>query len=517
MPTFYLNDEQVHAITTFVISNRDKLVSEKLLNKANTDRAMILARGRELTNKFNCVSCHWIENNVPQVQQYYKPDELLTKAPPPLRGQGNKVQFDWLFNFFRNVENLRPLLYQHDGIRMPSFPATDSEFSAIIAYFNAVSNKEATDLKKDLDPVIKYIDGERAKTNPLPPSDKDWPGDDWYRRPEFELAKTRLTKWAMDTRNMTPIELDPTKNSLSELGRKYRQALFKAQFTMDLYTAPFPFVEDGMPHELSEERYKLGQEFMNQMQCLTCHYLGDPNAQGAVKEPKAPNLSLSHVRLQRRWVRHWMQEPPVIQPGTSMPAFFSGLGGTSPTYNLHGQTWSETAGRPKDEVEFYNNRYGKTADEQASLVLDFLYAAGGRSVTAVQAPQDQLPKPAAPPAPAPATKSATSQPSGTATPTKGNPAAGSPAATQPAQHAQPKPVTAPSEPPNAPKRLPDSPLTQPSTKPSAPAGTQPVGMLSLPSSAAWSPCIAPDFQEHDSARLATAGNLTPAVARCLIC
>src|SRR5262249_32571231 len=68
MPTFYLNDEQVHAIVTFVISNRDRLITEKLYNKAMTDRAKVIARGRELTFKFNCVSCHWIENNKPQVQ-----------------------------------------------------------------------------------------------------------------------------------------------------------------------------------------------------------------------------------------------------------------------------------------------------------------------------------------------------------------------------------------------------------------------------------------------------------------
>ena len=35
---------------------------------------------------------------------------LTDVAPPSLRGEGNKVQLDWLFNFFRNVEPLRPLL-----------------------------------------------------------------------------------------------------------------------------------------------------------------------------------------------------------------------------------------------------------------------------------------------------------------------------------------------------------------------------------------------------------------------
>jgi hypothetical protein len=118
---------------------------------------------------------------------------------------------------------------------------------------------------------------------------------------------------------------------------------------------------------VSDERMKLGEEFMHQMQCLTCHYLGDPNIAGAVKDPKAPNLSLIPARLQRRWIRHWVQEPSMMQPGTSMPAFFTGL----PIFNLHGQTWSEAAARPREEIEFYNKRYGKTADEQADLVLDY--------------------------------------------------------------------------------------------------------------------------------------------------
>ena len=51
MPTFYLNDEQIHAIITFVISNRDRLISEKLTNKATTPQAKRIAHGRELTLK----------------------------------------------------------------------------------------------------------------------------------------------------------------------------------------------------------------------------------------------------------------------------------------------------------------------------------------------------------------------------------------------------------------------------------------------------------------------------------
>ena len=86
----------------------------------------------------------------------------------------------WLFNFFKNVEPLRPLLFT--GIRMPSFPATDEEFSSIIAYFNAISNKESsgkgpslvegmTQLGRQIDPVMKYVELNRRPplSPPIPP------------------------------------------------------------------------------------------------------------------------------------------------------------------------------------------------------------------------------------------------------------------------------------------------------------------------------------------------------------
>jgi len=128
MPTFYLTDEQVHQLVVFVISNRDKLITEKLMNKSDTPAARQLARGRELTTKFNCVSCHWIENNAPQIQQYYKADEILEKAPPPLRGEGNKVQFSWLFNFLKNPTRLRYTTV----LRMPQFTLSDKEASGSV-------------------------------------------------------------------------------------------------------------------------------------------------------------------------------------------------------------------------------------------------------------------------------------------------------------------------------------------------------------------------------------------------
>lgn len=376
MPTFYLNDEQIHAIVVFVLSNRDRLVSTSLVNKATHEQAKVIARGRELTERYNCVGCHQIEKNAPPIQQYFKVEDVITKAPPSLRGEGNKIQHSWGFNFFKHVEPLRPLIF--DGIRMPSFPASDDEWTAIIAYFNAVSKKESKQLGRRIDPVLKYIDARRKATTQ--PSETVSAGDDWWQQRAFAATAEALKQWGLTYGHIRPIEVGPTA-SAADLTKVYKTLLFKAQFTRELYNAPYPFVETPRP-QISDEKFALGEQLFYEMQCLKCHVLGDPEVPGANKTPTAPNLTLAHERLQRRWVRHWIQEPNIIQVGTAMPPFLTGLA----LFQLDGQPWPASQGAAPAEVARIEAKYGKTADEQADLVLDFLYAAGVRRHTGIQPP-----------------------------------------------------------------------------------------------------------------------------------
>jgi mono/diheme cytochrome c family protein len=400
MPTFYLNDEQVHAIVTFVLSNRDRLVSERLWKKTTNDKAMLVARGRELVQRYNCVSCHIIETNKPQVQQYFKSDDIMVLAPPSLRGEGNKIQHAWLFNFFKNVVQMRPRLF--NTIRMPSFPATDEEWTAIIAYFNQASAKESHDLRKDLEPVLKYINEQKAAEAHGSPPVGVQPGDDWITRNEFSTARQHLYEWALTFNQLNELQLDP-KQKPEDLARNYRLALARALFVMELYDAPYPFVEANTP-EISEDRFKLGEQFFYQLQCLSCHVLGDPTIQGANKNPTAPNLTLAHLRLQRRWVRHWVQEPDIIQKGTAMPPFFTGLPiyatVTSDAKAPLGQSQPRAQNVPEPQATQIEEKYGKTVQEQTGLLLDFLYEAGARGYTAKQ----PVPAPTSKPASVPTTK-----------------------------------------------------------------------------------------------------------------
>ncbi len=419
MPTFFLNEEQVHALVTFVISNRDRLISDTLTSRAANEHARLIARGRELTERYNCVSCHQVELAVPQIQQYAKPEEVTELWPPSLRGQGNKVQHSWLFNFFKNVEPLRPLILKL--IRMPSFYATDDEFRAIIAYFNVISQKESRWLSRQIDPIHKQIETELKTSKSTTQPSEGWPADaDWWTRTDLAPSAEALRNWALVHGLVKEIELDPTKNTKDQINRTYKTILFKARFVKALYDSPYPFVEAGrpewgsLPKDETEKKFKLGEQLFYEMQCLKCHVLGDPNIEGAQKNPTAPSLSLAYQRLQRRWVRDWMQEPAIIQLNTKMPPFFTGLDPLQGIYLVHGRPWPKSQGVSEEEVRRVESKFGSTVQEQTKLVLDFLYEAGARNYTGIQPPgAEQSATPPAPSPTQPATQESTTQPAAT--------------------------------------------------------------------------------------------------------
>ena len=126
----------------------------------------------------------------------------------------------------------------------------------------------------------------------------------------------------------------------------------------------------GRPHARGHpERLEVivGQPTSIRRQCLSCHVLGDPTIEGANKNPTAPNLTLTHLRLQRRWVRHWVQDPDIIQKGTSMPPFFTGL----PIYATVtpdakaplGQSQPRAQQVPEPQATQIEEKYGKTVQE----------------------------------------------------------------------------------------------------------------------------------------------------------
>ncbi|MBI2359440.1 MAG: c-type cytochrome, partial [Deltaproteobacteria bacterium] len=88
-----------------------------------------------LMQQYNCVGCHEIEQRGGFVRKLYENPAL---APPPLNGEGEKVQSHWLFGFLKQPVPVRPWL----DIRMPTFGFTDDEANRLVAYFNGLSKVE---------------------------------------------------------------------------------------------------------------------------------------------------------------------------------------------------------------------------------------------------------------------------------------------------------------------------------------------------------------------------------------
>jgi cbb3-type cytochrome oxidase cytochrome c subunit len=400
MPTFYLNEEQVQALVTFVVSNRDKLISEKLLAKVNNEQALRIAKGRQIVEKYNCVGCHRVEGNQPGVQQYwlqgyFDKSDIASKAPPSLRGQGSRVQHAWLFNFLKQVEKegtgplgkIRPLPF----IRMPSFPIQDDEASAVAAYFSAVAVQESHKLAKKLDPLLKEAAKAQGPTTMPTEAAEIWPEEDWHKQAKYADLAGYLKEWALDNTPAVPLNFDP--KSPKDLARAYQTALYDARFVRDLYDAPYPFADLPRPTP-DEARFKKGEAFYHVLQCHSCHVLGNESADGVNKTAKGPNLNLVQRRLQRRWARQWVQETQIIQTGSIMVPYFSGravpsvLDADRLMYQLHGLPYlgSPASAEATKQGQF---NFGQTADEQADLLLDFIYAAALRGYTSIDTPQGE--------------------------------------------------------------------------------------------------------------------------------
>ncbi|MDX1945145.1 MAG: hypothetical protein SFU86_07045 [Pirellulaceae bacterium] len=64
--------------------------------------------------------------------------EALGWLPPPLIGEGHKVQSAWLHDFLLEPYTIRPATF----LRMPKFNMTSGEATALVNYFSAVDNAE---------------------------------------------------------------------------------------------------------------------------------------------------------------------------------------------------------------------------------------------------------------------------------------------------------------------------------------------------------------------------------------
>ncbi len=139
MPQFDLTEDEIRAVMVVLKGMRGATKETQVLGRKLTAMEKARERGRELVRLYNCFGCHTIdghEGDLLQLDQYRGPNAKY--GPPPLLGQGDKAQPDWLFGFLKRPFLLRPL----PKVRMPTFGFDDKTATELVAMFSALDGSE---------------------------------------------------------------------------------------------------------------------------------------------------------------------------------------------------------------------------------------------------------------------------------------------------------------------------------------------------------------------------------------
>lgn len=211
MPQFNLAEEDIKALRVVLAGFRETKVPHRY--KADQgQRVAQVVEGRRLMHQYNCIGCHEIENRGGFIRKYFAENPAM--APPPLNGEGEKVQSHWLFGFLKEPIPLRPWF----SVRMPTFGFTDQEANLLVSYFNGLSKveipyayfedrkvpKEHLDAARQLfskeffDCLSCHQQGDRRP---------EGPPEGWA--PDLNLARSRLNpnwiiKWLQDPQKVQP-------------------------------------------------------------------------------------------------------------------------------------------------------------------------------------------------------------------------------------------------------------------------------------------------------------------------
>ena len=124
MPQFKLTPQQVDAITTALLALTDKgqsLPPSMRIASVQQTRYQPAGQAGQLMRDLRCFTCHMINGHGGDIA-------------PDLSWEGTTVQRQWLVQYLKNPETLRPALIR----RMPKFNLPDSEINTITDYIMTV-------------------------------------------------------------------------------------------------------------------------------------------------------------------------------------------------------------------------------------------------------------------------------------------------------------------------------------------------------------------------------------------
>ncbi len=223
MPNFMLSEEDITALTTFLLGAVETNYPEQYRHEPEDSRADI-QQGWWLIRRYQCNGCHQIRPGdvtaFMTIPRYQDP-EWAEQLPPQLYTEGARVQPDWLIRFLSN-----PALSETDihrnGVRrylqarMPTFYLSERQVGKLMRFFMARSSQPHPFIPEELEPLTaaEQTMARTLFTGKAAPCLKchmtgDPAHDKTATAPDFLIAPERLKpdwtyRWLLDPAQIAP-------------------------------------------------------------------------------------------------------------------------------------------------------------------------------------------------------------------------------------------------------------------------------------------------------------------------
>jgi mono/diheme cytochrome c family protein len=123
MPDFHFTDEEVAAVTDYLMTLKDEGISPNVLAGSALSDSKEIEKGKRLfVDKFACDGCHKVAS-----------EGEGGAVGPNLSDAGRRLRPEWMFYWIKNPQAIRP------STPMPNFGAADDEVRSIVAYLLSLS------------------------------------------------------------------------------------------------------------------------------------------------------------------------------------------------------------------------------------------------------------------------------------------------------------------------------------------------------------------------------------------
>src|ERR1022692_1500482 len=216
MPQFKFTPQQIDAVTTALLALTDRAQSQPpTMRIASVQQTKYQPAGNagQLMRDLRCLTCHMINGHGGDMA-------------PDLTWEGTAVQHEWLTQFLKNPETLRPALIR----RMPKFNLTDAEINTLADYMMTVY--QTPEFDRDSLPVSQFNPAQVEQGRQLFYSKfacqschiADYKNDKGYIGPALAATGKRFNpawvyRWLKDPQALRPGTIEPNQHMTDDEAR----------------------------------------------------------------------------------------------------------------------------------------------------------------------------------------------------------------------------------------------------------------------------------------------------------